>query len=1071
MYSIHRSIIPSHKKKFFIKRKDLNFIGFPKIHFPFLQRKNSNSNFNTIKDTQFIRKYHSNFGKIKNNSSNNLKINEKIIRNKQNSQNHINNLMKKNRNSAENIIENQNLDILENLNNISSYNSLLVLWNDFNVSEFFKNFFHIILNKLTEEEREDVCIKEIKELSELKNNITSLIKEIQFRKKSLERLFQLNNLLSKDLITEVDSPDNTIIKEISEQIVNLRMHSVNVCFKMKKIKNKIYEGFLYGKYDLDVISQKFGFDKDYLIKMKEEMNFLKKGKMKLYFNIGKNPDPFLTKASENFINSNNESSFCLIPMSKELEESIKQCNYFIYQELIYYQMNNNRMNNYLFSQAENANKDNQINEVNNESLSEKINNDKINMNNINYNDDNINNLESNIELNNKNNSYRLEKANKKEKDESLLFEENRINMNDILQEKTNKTNLNKLGSNSKNSDKKLDKLSDSQISKASYLTSNATKRGKSSNSYLTKNLKVMIYEGYIHYFEEKYFKEYFKKIPIQEIKMFNLKNQLFPKMLNGTVPFILLVKEEKYNINIFNKQVKEKENIYGCCSFNYIKQNNKLRIRIIHISSVADYNYNEYKDNLRIIYHRLLNYIINEFSFDEIYVEFSKNDSNEEIYNIFKELDFFEKSISISKNQTKSNGGEDISNNGQIQLNYLIYKNKNELNDYAKKALSSFYGNNLFYIFNSILLSNAEQEYNIDNYNGNIQLQKEMQNINNLKYKDSEIYINMSAINDLFQSNNIKNISKLYKRITSLDELMKIFLQNKIDKNEIPLSAAENRFNIVGFVLDKLINSILINSSKLLNNYNYFNADSFFDEISGVYYNFMKSTLIYKLYDENIQINFYIIVNEMFANFFIKFENQSIENELLNGQNLYSLINDIMKNLILNKKMKILKNKMIWIPCFHSYRHLKCLINNTSFTVHEYIQVSNKVINTYQRRKKEKAYELLFKNSLNSFLIEPDINHDIIIDNNFIFGIINNAEFFNKRNNNKTEIINEDKEKINLGYNSENKDDLSNNKINDKDLINLDEINDQEINNNNEKFPNIIFLNYIKKSDFITASK
>ena len=233
----------------------------------------------------------------------------------------------------------------------------------------------------------------------------------------------------------------------------------------------------------------------------------------------------------------------------------------------------------------------------------------------------------------------------------------------------------------------------------------------------------------------------------------------------------------------------------------------------------------------------------------------------------------------------------------------------------------------------------------------------------------------------------------------------------------------------------------------------------------------MKSTLIYKLYDENIQINFYIIVNEMFANFFIKFENQSIENELLNGQNLYSLINDIMKNLILNKKMKILKNKMIWIPCFHSYRHLKCLINNTSFTVHEYIQVSNKVINTYQRRKKEKAYELLFKNSLNSFLIEPDINHDIIIDNNFIFGIINNAEFFNKRNNNKTEIINEDKEKINLGYNSENKDDLFNNKINDKDLINFDEINDQEINNNNEKFPNIIFLNYIKKSDFITASK
>ena len=59
---------------------------------------------------------------------------------------------------------------------------------------------------------------------------------------------------------------------------------------------------------------------------------------------------------------------------------------------------------------------------------------------------------------------------------------------------------------------------------------------------------------------------------------------------------------------------------------------------------------------------------------------------------------------------------------------------------------------------------------------------------------------------------------------------MKIFLLNKIDKNEIPLSAAENRFNIIGFVLDKIINSILINSSNLINNYNFFTCDSFLDE-------------------------------------------------------------------------------------------------------------------------------------------------------------------------------------------------------------------------------------------------
>ena len=64
---------------------------------------------------------------------------------------------------------------------------------------------------------------------------------------------------------------------------------------MKKIKNKIYEGYLKGKYDLDIISKTYGFDKDYIIKLKEEMKFLKTGKIGLFFNIGKSPDPFLIK--------------------------------------------------------------------------------------------------------------------------------------------------------------------------------------------------------------------------------------------------------------------------------------------------------------------------------------------------------------------------------------------------------------------------------------------------------------------------------------------------------------------------------------------------------------------------------------------------------------------------------------------------------------------------------------------------------------------------------------------------------------------------------------------------------
>ena len=1065
MYSKNNSSVPTNKKKFFIKRKELNFVGFPKIHFPFLQR--NQSNFNNYQEAKLIKKYNDNFAKLKNNSSNMI-YNQKILRIKSSSGNHINNLIKKNRKTAENLTINKNNKMFENLNTIWSYSSLTKIWTEFNVTESYKNFFNLILNKLNEEEREDMCLKEFKDLNELKNNINSLIKEIQLRKKSLEDLFKLNNLLKGDENSEENAINEQIIKEISEQIINLRMHSVNICFKMKKIKNKIYEGYIYGKLDLDDISKIFGFDKDYLIKMKEEMNFLKDGKIKSYFNIGSNPDPFLTKASENRNNANNDFTPNLIPMSKELEESIKQCNYFIYQDLIYYQTNNNRINIFMFNQgAYNTKNNNDLKEINNEAQTEEENN----ADSIQNKEDNINNRENNYEINNqKFFSDRGEKVITKEKDESLLFEEKRINMNDIINEKiNNKKKLDKQKILSKNSDKKSDKLSESQLSKVSYLTSNATKRRKMSNSYAYKNLKIMIYEGYIHYFEENYYKEYFKQVSQQQKKMFNLKSKLMPNMTNGILPFLLLVKEDNYNINIFNKQIKEKENIYGICAFNYMKQNQKLKIRINHISAIVDYNYSDYKENLKIIYGYIINYLINEFCFEEIFIEFSKSNLNEEIYNIFKELDFTEKSILISKNQIKSNGGEDSSNNGQIKLNYLVYKNKNELDDSDKKSISLFYGNNLFYFFDSILLCNTEKEFDMNNYNGIDIIPKDIKEMNNIKYKDSEIYINITAINSLFQSNKGNDISKLYHRITSLDKLMKIFLLNKIDKNEIPLSAAENRFNIIGFVLDKIINSILINSSKLINNYNFFTCDSFLDEVSGIYYNFMRPSVMYELSDESIQINCYIIVNRTFAIAFIKFDNNLIYEEILNKKNLYNQVNDIFKELISTNKMNILKNRMIWIPCFHSYRHLKCLINNSFFTAHEYIQISNKIINTKQRKKKEKSYELFYNNNLNSFLIEPQLNNDIIIDNNFIICIFNNAELFNKINNNKNDISIKNKKRISSAFSPDNKEDININEEN-PELFSENKNNEKEITKiRDEEFPNIIFLNYIRKKDFMKA--
>ena len=341
-----------------------------------------------------------------------------------------------------------------------------------------------------------------------------------------------------------------------------------------------------------------------------------------------------------------------------------------------------------------------------------------------------------------------------------------------------------------------------------------------------------------------------------------------------------------------------------------------------------------------------------------------------------------------------------------------------------------------------------------------------------LNFSDSELFINVMAVNNLFQSKNNSNFSNIYKNISSLEHLIKIFLNNNIDNEEIPLSIAENRFDIVSFVINKSINDILRNSYKLINNYNIYNSSSFLDESTGIYYNFMKPEKIYILSDNKNEMNFYLISNNTYAVFFIQINNKEIKQYILK-ENVYIQINEILNELLSNKMIDLLENKIIWIPCFNAYKHLKCLINNSFFYVHEYISISNKIINSVQKKKKEenKSYGLLFNKELNSFLIEPQINKDIIIDNDFVIGVINNASYFSKLLNNKNDSSSliKEKEKIipsNCSIKSEDEKE-KNNEYNKSENLKKKENKKSKDDINTTEFPNIVFLNYISKKDFI----
>ena len=239
-----------------------------------------------------------------------------------------------------NLMKNINLNINVNVND-ENFNKIKKLWNELCVISSYRELFIIIYNQLTGDEKENLYKKELDELVAVKSDIKTLIYYIDQRNIVLRDLYDENHKLNR----RKDKNDDILI-EISNLIEKLRETTIDVCYAMKKLKNDINNVNNLGKYNLDLIASKSKFDKNYLIKMKGELSFLKEGNAKFYFNLNDDKSPFLLKTSEaniNMINNlnNNDKDFFIriVPLKEDIKEHIIECNYYIYQELIAYQQN------------------------------------------------------------------------------------------------------------------------------------------------------------------------------------------------------------------------------------------------------------------------------------------------------------------------------------------------------------------------------------------------------------------------------------------------------------------------------------------------------------------------------------------------------------------------------------------------------------------------------------------------------------------------------------------------------------------------------------------------------------
>lgn len=257
------------------------------------------------------------------------------------------------------------------------YITIKSLWNETGVTDNYRTVYENIASQLETVYRNEYFDFEINSLKKYKEELVKLSTEIGAREKSLQLLNHLDKILSQDSETHennFNNPNNLAqtINDVIKTFQHLRVLSINIVnhfIKMRKISSF---GILSGKYDLDKINQGaygssnlpsnidllYHFDRNYLIKMKNDTDFLSKSSLKKYFSFANDSDPFLLALhNNNEINIQNKSGVqiftetaefkCLpisVPIDEEMLSSIRYCQFVMLEELALFEIS--QINNY-----------------------------------------------------------------------------------------------------------------------------------------------------------------------------------------------------------------------------------------------------------------------------------------------------------------------------------------------------------------------------------------------------------------------------------------------------------------------------------------------------------------------------------------------------------------------------------------------------------------------------------------------------------------------------------------------------------------------------------------------------
>ena len=300
------------------------------------------------------------------------------------------------------------------------YDKLRKIWKEAGVTDVYMDNFEAVTNSKNNTKREilQYIKNEENQMIKFKEEMLKLVSEILKREKDLKNINDLNQkYLDIKTKMNISPPDDTKMSQYNQEKIKLeeeiercltyiRLHGINVVAAFKKF-NMRYDHLLNaGKVDLDFLKNKYGFDKNYLMKLKTDLDFLRDTEIgDLYqFNL-KGKDPFLVNLSI----EHTDGRYKVLPISEEMMKQIKLYNHLLNEVEIFSMMRNDYSMSNTFNYSNNISLTykyggffNQLNK-NEESNITNNNNNITNNNILNTTPNTSNKYENKLMLNNINN--------------------------------------------------------------------------------------------------------------------------------------------------------------------------------------------------------------------------------------------------------------------------------------------------------------------------------------------------------------------------------------------------------------------------------------------------------------------------------------------------------------------------------------------------------------------------------------------------------------------------------------------------------------------------------------------